>query len=307
MPCKRPIPPVAQHAYDAAMKDVARAQALRDTTMKDAALAQDHYDANMQDAALAQALQDANMKALAASESEAKLWHSEPCVVESEAEKLLKKNRLRSPHALLDRIIEMEITWAMIEGAGGPEDPDLAKKWYDEALEWAVAVSMANPSLQWPPRREKEKDPRTHLRNLLRDLYKWCLRCMTEERQSESDKGDKHPVEIPMNIAELQTKIGQAKGDDRWNMICLVKETGYDAAPDQHEIMRTYRPCCWTVCGIDESELKNAEGRLAPDRHIAFQKQYEDFKGTDVAVAIRSIVKPELDQRIATLHASRKG
>jgi len=158
--------------------------------MKDAARAQALYDANKKDTALAQALHDANMKALAAAESEAKLWRIEPCVVESEAEKLLKENRHRSPHALLDRIIDMEITWRMIEGGGGPEDPDLAEKWYAEAYEWALAVRKANPSLQWPPRHRK-KDPRTHLLDLLHDLHRWSVRCMYKEQEPPQDLGTK--------------------------------------------------------------------------------------------------------------------
>ena len=128
----------------------------------------------------------------------------------------------------------------------------------------------------------------------------------------ESGKSDKPTVEIPQNLEELQAKIKIAKKyarDDYWNIICLVRETGYNAAPDHNRVMRAYRPCCCAVCGIAISELKNAESRLRPKRSKTFKKQYEVFKSKrdDVAVAIVRIVKPELDRRIALLHASKKG
>ena len=128
----------------------------------------------------------------------------------------------------------------------------------------------------------------------------------------ESGKSDKPTVEIPQNLEELQAKIKIAKKyarDDYWNIICLVRETGYNAAPDHNRVMRAYRPCCCAVCGIAISELKNAESRLRPKRSKTFKKQYKVFKNKrdDVAVAIIRIVKPELDRRIALLHASKKG
>jgi len=114
-------------------------------------------------------------------------------------------------------------------------------------------------------------------------------------------------VNIPTNIEELQAIIDKAEGNAYWNIICLVAQTGQDAAPDRFGVMRAYRPCCCTVCGITDTDLKNAENRLADGRSKKFKKQYGEFKQNDIAVAIVRVVKPELKRRIASLHASKKG
>ena len=123
---------------------------------------------------------------------------------------------------------------------------------------------------------------------------------------TESPRTETPSVGIPKNIAELGTKITQATGNDRWNIICLVAEIGKALAYD-HEITQGYRPCCWTLCGIDKGEFKNAENRFPAEKYKAFNVQYRKFKDSDVAVAIKRIVKPELDRRITSLRDSGGG
>jgi len=188
---------------------------------------------------------------------------------------------------------------------------EIASTFYSQACGFALHIYEAAPSLPAPP--ERVSDPDIGLDNLLR----WCMVAigsnshansvgMDKEERTGSGKGGSPTAGIPRNLAELQAKIAETEGDDRWNMICLVVETGREAAPDSSGVMRAYRPCCCAVCKITSKDLKNAENRLRRERSRRFTEQYTIFKTADVAMAVARIVKPELDERIASLHASKK-
>ena len=127
------------------------------------------------------------------------------------------------------------------------------------------------------------------------------LRAKANERVAEQQRArnipDEPNVGIPTTLAELQRKIKDATGDDRWNMICLVVEIGRELGVSK------FRPYCWTLCGIDEKEFGKAENRLAEGRQKKFKDQYEAFKKTPVAETIERIAKKELNRIISSLRA----
>ena len=120
-------------------------------------------------------------------------------------------------------------------------------------------------------------------------------------------KSDEPPsIGIPKNIAELGTKITQATGNDRWNIIGLVAKIGRRVS-EEVWYQQGYRKVCYDdVCGVEEVEYHEAEKRVLYKGREEFKRQFRIFENDELAFAITELVEPILRKRMTTLRLKRQ-